>query len=671
MKHKKIYVNGSSYSDGYGMCKKDFLKVLHKHNPLYPNPNLPKEERVEFRKKNCWPGQLQKLVSPFRVEVINEAGYGGSFSRCVRMCFEYILTQENPSETLYILEIPNSDRYDLYSTDKRQHLRVGGTDMEFQHELDGITKTKFSKLEYKAIEYLYGNFGHESNAWRREVLQMINFGSFLKSQNCDFLFIPMEQSFMLGHQSLLYSKYIENFKDNFVKFKLPNDIKSFGSLCESNFNEENVTDNILAYVNEMNYNFKSETNGELEDKHITLEGNKEVANNVYKKITERWLIDFPKQPNENAWVIDFRQKLVEHNNTNQYIVVNQEYTLVQIIEIMRSFDFKIPLCTISITEAHQQFQEQLKVLEQIRNEVENYKFYYIGNYIEDKIYKNKTNELHQLKLNWAPFSGFTQHPLWCEETVDDVCAYNMSKTLEDKKVNSKSDTVSCLMFGRSVVRDYLWVKLCENDLINLTTYHSFEKDGKTFFSTHDTLEEFNNYGIGKFLEYDRYLKYKSLLPKEIDVTPPEKAGELEISYMDGAVSISSKALFNIVSETTFGWNKLYTKLTERKIYPKGCMTEKTMLPFISCSIPLILHDDNKMIKNHFIKNGIDMFTDIIPDSFYNGYFTDKVDVIIEFLKNFKDDENVVFEKIKHRLYKNKKMVLEKGNLFDDIIGYLK
>ena len=119
------------------------------------------------------------------------------------MCFEYILTQENPSETLYILEIPNSDRYDLYSTDKRQHLRVGGTDMEFQHELDGITKTKFSKLEYKAIEYLYGNFGHESNAWRREVLQMINFGSFLKSQNCDFLFIPMDGNFIFNQVSTI------------------------------------------------------------------------------------------------------------------------------------------------------------------------------------------------------------------------------------------------------------------------------------------------------------------------------------------------------------------------------------------------------------------------------------------------------------------------------------
>ena len=45
--------------------------------------------------------------------VTNEADFGGSWERVIRMVSNFILKHENPQEVLYILETPNSVRKDV------------------------------------------------------------------------------------------------------------------------------------------------------------------------------------------------------------------------------------------------------------------------------------------------------------------------------------------------------------------------------------------------------------------------------------------------------------------------------------------------------------------------------------------------------------------------------
>ena len=109
---KQIYVNGSSFSDGYGLNISEYLEVLNKYNGEYPSHKENSKVLNKFKNKNSWPGILESLIN---IPVINEASFGGSFERVIRMSFDFIFKQKDPTETLFILEVPNCERYDFWS----------------------------------------------------------------------------------------------------------------------------------------------------------------------------------------------------------------------------------------------------------------------------------------------------------------------------------------------------------------------------------------------------------------------------------------------------------------------------------------------------------------------------------------------------------------------------
>jgi hypothetical protein len=285
MEYNNVYVNGSSFSYGYGLDKKEFLQTLSKFNEEYPNYNLKQSELNKFRENNCWPGVLQNILNK---KVVNESLYGGSFSRVMRMTFDYINSQENPRKTFYVLEVPNYDRYDLFSVQQNRFIKASSPEVS-DEEVVG--------MEFNAIKQFYTCFSDWVVAWRREVMNLLFFSNYLKSLNLNFIIIPTEQFLLtqqlnqssdkLSHWSnRIFNNSIQNSLKNIdlniIKFPTKNN--SYGNLYDnSKFTPyKNYTNNLLVYSDENeNFMFNEETDNLLNDRHFTLNGNKQIAKQVF------------------------------------------------------------------------------------------------------------------------------------------------------------------------------------------------------------------------------------------------------------------------------------------------------------------------------------------------------------------------------------------------------
>ena len=280
--YKQIYVNGCSFTYGYGLDIPEFLKELNKHNQSYPNWNSPKEELTKFREENNWPSVLQKHIN---IPVINEADFGGSFERAIRMTFDFISTQETPSDTLYIIEIPNAVRKDVWSLSDKKWKKITGDTSDWE---------SYNDFEKDAIQNWYSCFENSHINMRKELLRLFMFASFLKEKKCDFLIIPSEQLFHIfldehgGYSQSDMDKYGDELSiidKNIVKFEVDKQ-RHGGSLLKhdsSNFTPyEFFSTNLLVFYDSF-LNMRLDTDApELEDGHPSLEGHKKIGEGVYK-----------------------------------------------------------------------------------------------------------------------------------------------------------------------------------------------------------------------------------------------------------------------------------------------------------------------------------------------------------------------------------------------------
>ena len=155
---KEIYVNGSSFTHGYGLDLPSFLKILNKSESEYPKWDASEEERTNFRISNNWPAKLQEKI---KLPLTNEADYGGSWERVLRMTTDFVLKHENPSEVLYILEMPNAVRKDVWSIEDKRYKKVTGQtgwgEPHSQNEINAIENFNFVSTAGGAfLEYLEG-----------------------------------------------------------------------------------------------------------------------------------------------------------------------------------------------------------------------------------------------------------------------------------------------------------------------------------------------------------------------------------------------------------------------------------------------------------------------------------------------------------------------------------
>ena len=102
----KLYFNGCSHTAGGGL---EVFPPEYEQMGVYPIKGY-RELGLDVNWKHCKEVAYPQRVSEnLNLNVVNEAKQGGSFSRMVRMFWEYI-SNHGDKDTLFFLEYPNGLR---------------------------------------------------------------------------------------------------------------------------------------------------------------------------------------------------------------------------------------------------------------------------------------------------------------------------------------------------------------------------------------------------------------------------------------------------------------------------------------------------------------------------------------------------------------------------------
>ena len=193
-----IYVNGCSWTDGETFVTSGLLDKLG-----LPQPG----------KQYAYP----KLVSDYYgLKLIDESRFGGSLNRVVRMTWEYIATQEDLSNTVFILEIPNGFRDEVYSSEYETYINVTSgnlRDVQDITEVDVVwKKTKDDIITYYERFWDYGKFKF------KEYVDFMSLINYIKQRTDNFFIIQYDE--ILNHQFVKFGNNLLG-KNNLIKLTHP------------------------------------------------------------------------------------------------------------------------------------------------------------------------------------------------------------------------------------------------------------------------------------------------------------------------------------------------------------------------------------------------------------------------------------------------------------------
>lgn len=224
-KYDRIYINGCSHSAGGG-----FEMSMHE-DKIKQRQGYKEKLGLEYSgpKDVAFSAHLADI---FKIEVINEAKSGGGPNRLIRKVRQLMKTRDLSylKRTLFILEIPSSNRLDLWSNEFMEHLVCN---LDFDAGWDGrlktfnltqlhIVKEHFVKdvgLEMKYPQYSqiigdYIKYFHNPVVFEDKVeFELMGLFALLKNMNIDFYIMPN------GFGCTFHDKYNLNIYENNV-FKI-------------------------------------------------------------------------------------------------------------------------------------------------------------------------------------------------------------------------------------------------------------------------------------------------------------------------------------------------------------------------------------------------------------------------------------------------------------------
>jgi hypothetical protein len=197
-KYDTIYINGSSHAAGGGFeisTIEEKQKQIKGYKEIldieYSNP-----------KEVSYANRLSELLN---IKVVNEAKSGGGPERIIRKIHQYIKDNsiDKLKKTLFILEIPSTNRLDLWSNEFMEHLvcnidfkkgwdgRLQTFDLDYIHlvrehwQKDDILEMKYTKY-FEAIQNFIKYF-HNPVVYERKIEnELIGLFSILKHMGIDF-----------------------------------------------------------------------------------------------------------------------------------------------------------------------------------------------------------------------------------------------------------------------------------------------------------------------------------------------------------------------------------------------------------------------------------------------------------------------------------------------------
>jgi hypothetical protein len=109
---KKIYVNGCSWTDG------DTMVV----NGLF--------DKLEIKERGKAYSYPKLLANHYNLRLTDDSRYGGSLNRITRKTWRYLQLQENISEIIFLIEIPNGTRDEIFCVDNNDYLNITPSDLD-------------------------------------------------------------------------------------------------------------------------------------------------------------------------------------------------------------------------------------------------------------------------------------------------------------------------------------------------------------------------------------------------------------------------------------------------------------------------------------------------------------------------------------------------------------
>ena len=217
---KKIYVNGCSWTDGDTMVVNGLFDKLgiKERGKAYSYPKL--------------------LANHYNLILNDDSRYGGSLNRVTRKTWRYLQLQKNISEIIFLIEIPNGTRDEIFCVDNNDYLNITPSDLDIT---DDIRKENvyWDRNKKKIIEY-YENFWDYDEFNLKQWIDFMCLILFIK-QHTDNIFLINYSHFINGKpRSPIDFEKISLSSKNFIDIIHPETGKKY-DLIEHMCDEEKIS----------------------------------------------------------------------------------------------------------------------------------------------------------------------------------------------------------------------------------------------------------------------------------------------------------------------------------------------------------------------------------------------------------------------------------------------
>lgn len=258
---KRLYVNGCSWTDG------DVLD----HKGLIQHLGLDGKGR-----DYSYPTLVSKKLN---LELIDDSRYGGSINRIIRMAWDYIIKEHNlVNHTIFIFEIPNGFRDEIYSSKYKKCFNITGGLLSNPED-----KTEEGSEWYdikKDVINNYYNFHNFEFFDKNESINLMSLISYIKNKGGQvYLLQPNEFIYRMGRYNGIFSDTI--LDEDIIK------------LQHKTFSQDSY-ELIQDFCKNEKLSIGDELNDGTEDTHPGITGHSILSEIVIKHISKKIKIDNKK-----------------------------------------------------------------------------------------------------------------------------------------------------------------------------------------------------------------------------------------------------------------------------------------------------------------------------------------------------------------------------------------
>jgi hypothetical protein len=249
MKINKIFVTGGSHCIGGGF---NWTKTIEIYESLGIN--------IDSRFDVTYP----KIVGDyFNCNIIFEGEFGGSVNRMINKTYDYIFNND-PKDTLFILEIPPGWRDEFYSVELNRYVNMTiGNILSPDDETDvacGNNINDLHRIHKDVTNYFYKfvDYDKDRKKWMNGIMGLL---SYLKLNNLKYVLIDSGD-----FQTYIRVNNLNEGDYNFLWFDNGNAMNN--------------------WINDKNLTIKKETNGLSNDEQMGIKGHQLVAEKIIKYVEE-------------------------------------------------------------------------------------------------------------------------------------------------------------------------------------------------------------------------------------------------------------------------------------------------------------------------------------------------------------------------------------------------